>query len=135
MRNFLAYLLCAVLCVSCAYNKATIYGVGEVVSSNFMGDGSTANTILGNSYVAKNSTATRYIVNALGTIVGLYYAGMANVNGHIENAYVSGNSVIAAGNKNQLGYLGGVVPKGGLAPGQVVPPLPQSSPLGVPPFR
>lgn len=132
MRNFLAHLLCAVLCVSCSYNTAEIYGVGKTTSVNFAGDGSTANTILGNSYVAKNSTATRYIVNGIGTVVGLYAAGVASFNNQTVKAYTNGNQVISQANGNQLGYLSKVVPVGGADPTKVIPPLNQMAPLAVP---
>lgn len=74
MKGFLIQLTLAALFVSCSTNDTTIYGVGETHSVNFMGDGSTANTILGNTYVAKNSTATKAVVQGIiGLATAIYY--------------------------------------------------------------
>lgn len=76
MKTLFAYSFVVLWTLACcSYNKATIYGVGEVVSSNFMGDGSTANTILGNTYVAKNSTATKAVIQGIIGLAGAIYYG------------------------------------------------------------
>ncbi len=61
MKAALAPLLCLALVVSCVTHKTKIYGVGETETTAVFGDGSAANTVLGDTIVYKNSTATRIL--------------------------------------------------------------------------
>lgn len=92
MKRLFPIILLSILC-SCSFNQTELYGIGKTTSINVAGDGSTGNTILGNTYVAKNSTATKTIVNGAVTYGAAVELGKSHASDNALEGTKSGNSL------------------------------------------
>lgn len=77
MKAALPLLACLMLvaAISCVGHKTVLYGIGETTTVAVFGDGSATNTVLGDSLVYKNSTATKILANMTVSLAGAFALG------------------------------------------------------------
>lgn len=132
-----AIFLCLALC-SCEINhyKATSATGNTVEETNLQAGGTRSNRRSdGSSYANDYQASFQQFMQTAGVLAGGYFTAVTDGNRQAANAYVNANGVVTNANGNVAGYLGKVVPPGGLAPGQTVPVLTQQPPLPLPKFN
>ena len=77
MKNLIISLLVSICLVDCGYHTTELYGIGKTTTILVAGDGASSNSILGDTFTNKNSTATKILANAFVQLVGAYWAGNA----------------------------------------------------------
>lgn len=88
--------------MSCGFHQTELYGIGKTTDIIVAGDAASSNSILGDTFTNKNSTATKILANAFVQLVGAYWAGNAirvqEVTKQMANAGATQERIVVANN-------------------------------------
>lgn len=107
MKHTLLAAILIVCMISCAYNDAKLYGVGETHTMTLGTDGTSANTVLGNSFAFKASPAFQALMTAITTYGAAWLANdaykMAQATTQMQNLGLSKQAIAQIQSQTQLG--------------------------------